>query len=236
MKKLLCLICILCVLILPACKSESKEDIMEDENITQNETETNTDENGEQDEDELDLDEIIDQESIVKLLQKGAETNEVSYQLTYISGEASMDSQYWQKGDLIKIVSDSPEGTVITIYDNDEVITYYPDEKTGFRYIQDYDNEFTSDYINVGDQYFDGVSYTFIENSSFHGEKCIVVTMIDSYDNENKLWISTQYGIVIKFEGFDEGGEFTSEVKDIKIGGIPDSTFDIPTDIIFEDE
>lgn len=242
MKKILCIVFILCIVLLPGCKSKTEDNVSneidnQDEIINEEEIQTETETETSDNEEEITPpDEIIDEESIIKLLQKGAATNEISYDLLFTSEGLSMTSKYWKKGDKEKIESDTSEGIFVTIYDKDEVISYYPSEKTGERYTQYYDDYSSGNVNEVGDQYFKNVAYKFIENGTFDGEKYILVSMEDAYGSESKLWISTNYGIILRYEGEDEGGEYISEVKNISTNNISDDTFEVPSDIIIEDE
>lgn len=225
---------------MPGCKSKTETD--DTQQVIDNHTESDTqeDSNTQKDDDvssngdNTNSNEVIDQDSILDLLEMGSKINEISYDLTYTSGDMTMESKYWQKGNLVKIENDSLEGKVVTIYNEDEIITYYPDEKIGSRYTR-FDDGFGTENINVSVQYLNGNDYSFVENTSVNGEKCIVVNMTDEYNIKSKLWISTKYGIITKVQSSDEGGQFVSEIKNISTKTVSDSSFNVPEDIQFED-
>lgn len=240
MKKLILIVCIISIIFIGGCKS-SQSELTDDENTTINgveQTETSNDqEESENEQDEIKVEDLINQENIEELLMLGIEIDEISYVITFTSEENVVQSEYWQKGNLVKTIDfDASKGNVVTIYGENEMVVYYPDTKIGYKYPLDDIIDFAYDSMAVTEDYFIDTTYTFIENSKFDGKKCIVVKMLDADSNESKLWIGTENGLILKVEGYDEGGKFTSEITNVKIGNISKDTFVVPNDIIFEQE
>jgi outer membrane lipoprotein-sorting protein len=63
-----------------------------------------------------------------------------------------------------------------------------------------------------------------------NGKSCLVVEY-STEAGKTKMWIWKDYGFPIKTESTTAQGTYTSEVKNIEFGDIPDSTFELPAGV-----
>lgn len=155
----------------------------------------------------------------------------MSFDFTVTSGDEKTAGKAWVKGTRMKTEMTVEGAKMIYIYDSKsgDVITYFPDQnmamKTNFSkemggLIQnpaDYSNNAVSEDIKtVGKETIDGLS-------------CIVLNIVDKENKEEyKMWVSEKYGIPVRVECTDQNGKTVIEYKNIKVGVVQDSEFELP--------
>lgn len=168
----------------------------------------------------------------------------IYYEQTFTMSDQKSNIKTWYKGDIIKtnVIAEGTE--MITIIDSKtgDFITYNPIEKTGMKVnAKSEDSAFMPDSsmtdIASMDEQVDTTSYENLGKEKILGENCVVILSKDKESSDEvKMWVSEKYGIVMKMvsKGVD-GEEMTVEVTELKVGDIPSSDFEVPSDIVIEE-
>ncbi len=166
------------------------------------------------------------------------------YEQTFTMADQQSKIKTWYKGDMIKtnVVAEGTEMINIIDSKTGDFITYSPIEKTGMKFnSKSEDSAFMPDTsmtdIASMDEQVDTSSYENLGKEKILGEDCVVILSKDKESSDEvKMWISEKYGIVMKMisKGVD-GEEMTVEVTDLKVGDIPSSDFEVPSDIVIQE-
>lgn len=170
-------------------------------------------------------------DDVSAIFAKAATISSMSFDFTVTSDEGKMTGKACVKGTKMKTETTVEGEKMIYIYDSKsgDVITYFPEQnmamKTNFSkemggLIQipaEYsDNTASEDIKTVGKETIDGLS-------------CIVLNIVDKENKEEyKMWVSEKYGIPVRVESTDENGKSVIEYKNIKVGSVQDSEFELP--------
>lgn len=170
-------------------------------------------------------------DDVSAIFAKAATISSMSFDFIVTSDEGKMTGKACVKGTRMKTEMTVEGEKMIYIYDSKsgDVITYFPEQnmamKTNFSkemggLIQspaDYsDNAASEDIKTVGKETIDGLS-------------CIVLNIVDKENKEEyKMWVSEKYGIPVRVESTDENGKSVIEYKNIKVGSVQDSEFELP--------
>lgn len=165
----------------------------------------------------------------------------LSYTQTVTMGTETTTMRIWIKGELYKTETtmDGIEVVSINDFENEEFITYYPQEKSGVRFISSFDESmFDEDYLDADgfEDQVDTENYEFVGRETINGERCYVVITRDLETLETvKMWVSEKYGIPMRIEVKDVeyGEDYILEVRDIS-EGVSDREFEVPSDIIIQ--
>ncbi len=181
-----------------------------------------------------------------ELFKKGATTFKggIYYAQTFTMTDQQSQMKTWQKGDKIKssIIADGDEMINIIDSKTGDFITYSAVEKTGMKFSSESgDGAFMPDSsmtdISSIDEQVDTTTYENLGKEKILGEDCQVILSKDKETgDEVKMWVSEKYGILMKMisKGVD-GEEMTIEVTDLKVGDIPDTDFEVPSDVVIEE-
>lgn len=177
----------------------------------------------------------IDAAFIKSLLEKGAKVDGIVQDMTITAKGESVQSTLWKQGGKVKISSTVMGEKMVTIMDGTSIITYYPDQKTGTKFVRE-----KAKVPGLGgddpSESFDESTLTFLEKGEYDGQACYIVAAKNKeMGTSHKLWISKKLGMMVKVESTQtDGTVYTTEFKNIKTGKLPDSTFEVPADIKIE--
>lgn len=156
------------------------------------------------------------------------------YEMSTTSPDGTpFNGKCWLKDQNQKFESAGPDGaTVITIFLGKENISYVyePAKKQAIQqeFSKDMQEKFL-DVINTEDELDD--VYSSLKSSGsevIDGHKCLIFELNSQEGLHEKIWLSSEYGIPLKME-YEQGGQTgTTEIKNIKVGNIPDSAFELP--------
>lgn len=179
--------------------------------------------------------EVTDKDGILKLLGESPDVMKkgISYDYVMMVGEQqTMTSKFSYKGENIRMEGLDPSNPSLMITKGKELFIINPQEKTGFKM----STELEGDANPTGDvkpeESMDKDSLNVVGKEDVNGEPCyVVLTKNVADDSEMKLWLHQKYGIMMKMESQSSEGKVLIEVKNLKVGDIPDSLFEIPSDI-----
>ncbi|EQB20902.1 hypothetical protein UNSWDHB_1741 [Dehalobacter sp. UNSWDHB] len=183
-----------------------------------------------------------DQEVVSNLIMKGAGLREISYHLVTTNAGVSSESSVWFQDTKMKTDTTTNGQRMISIFnlEKGEIVSYRPGQNAAAKVnINEYkgnDNITPMDYSLALDTDENAdVSYQIIGTQTLNGLECKIISVTSGQGNY-KDWLSTKYGIVIKFELVQDGQTNTSEYTDIKVGAgsIPEGTFDLPKEIFIQ--
>jgi outer membrane lipoprotein-sorting protein len=177
-----------------------------------------------------------DEKAIISgLITKGQGIKEMSYDMFIIGAGLSFESQAWLKDNMLKTDYILNGQRIISVFDlaKDEVISYLPGDKIATKMkmeeYQGQDGTTPLDYT----QELAKTDFRLLGTETVNNLECMILKIIDVEGN-NKMWLSTAYGLVVKVEEEDlQGQGVTIEFKNINIGegSVFDNTFKIPEGI-----
>lgn len=183
-------------------------------------------------------DEVKDKDGILKLMS-GAKTmmeKGIYYESAMKVTDQEIVTKMWMKGGKLKTQSGVGENNFITIMGGDESVMYNPETKSGFKFKTgaNVPGAPAGGQSNDPEKNMDQSSIVYTGKGEVNGEPCYTFTTKDKNEGvEMKGWLHAKYGIVMKLEGKSKDGTYTMEVKNLKVGDVSDSEFQVPADITF---
>lgn len=153
--------------------------------------------------------------------------------VTSYPGEEAMTTRLWVKDGSRKLES-TPEGeTMVYLLQaaTQSSYIYFPESKMGMQL--DWDTAQTTPGGMFGDEYIAEIQAyqpIIVGEEMLDGKNCLVAQWTTE-GMEEKVWIWEEYGLPIRTEITMEGETSVTELKNIQIGGIADSEFELPDDI-----
>lgn len=171
--------------------------------------------------------------SLEDVFKKAALLKSYSYEMSMKSSMGSFKTQFWLQDDNMKTVSETPQGTAVTIVTKDKMITYDPGTKMGMSYKMDLSD--SEAFIDEQEQVTIDASKNFkiLSEETVNGYPCFVLNVSDEGMGEGKIWVSKEYGIMVKMivKEAATGENMEMNIKNIKVGSLPTDTFKVPSDI-----
>jgi outer membrane lipoprotein-sorting protein len=172
-----------------------------------------------------------EKEIISSLITKSQKIKEMSYDMLMIGAGLSFESKAWLKGNMLKTDSVLNGQRVISIFDltKGEVLSYLPGDniatKMKMEEYQGQDGTTPVDYT----QELAKADFRLAGTETVNNMDCKVLKII-SVEDSYKMWLSTEYGMVVKIEEGLQGQGVTVEFKNIEVGegSVADNTFKIP--------
>jgi len=176
----------------------------------------------------------VKQESVADLFAKGKNIPGMSYDFVMTGKDSNMTGAMWISGKKMKSEMTIEKNKMMTIIDSDAnvVYTYSQDQGVAFKMpinntmkTADTPDRFTKD-VDTG-------KVKILETTTYEGVKCKVVLIQDGDSKaQTKMWIREDYGVPIRVEVTDLGGEKTvMEYKNLKIGAQPANVFQLPAGV-----
>lgn len=173
-------------------------------------------------------------ETVLELISKGSQIDEMYYELVIIGAGLSSESKSWLKGTKMKIDTTVNGQRLVSIFNlpKGELISYMPEEKMAMRIkIEEYqgqDNITPIDYVNQ----LNKDEFVVVGTEKVNGMDCQVI-QIASGASLFKQWISIEHGVVVKVEENHDGQTSVLEFKNLKIGpgSVADDIFTLPQDL-----
>ena len=152
--------------------------------------------------------------------------------VTSYPGEEVVTARLWVKDGSRKLESTAEGETMIYLLQaaTQSSYIYFPGSKTGMQL--DWGTAQTTAEEMLGEQLTDLETYqpTIVGEEILDGKDCLV-TQWTTEGMEGKSWIWKEYGLPIRTEMTVEGETSVTELKNIQIGSIADSEFELPDDI-----
>lgn len=155
----------------------------------------------------------------------------ISYDYEMTAGGQVINSRYAYKNGDMRIEGNAGGAQTVTITKSDAIYILNMADKTGFKMPKSGD----SGAEGMGDlkpeETMDKDAVKIIGNEDLNGEPCVVFTTKDKVAGyEMKMWVHKKYGVMMKMEAESPEGKMKIEIKNLKVGDIPDSEFEIPAD------
>lgn len=171
--------------------------------------------------------------SLEDVFKKAALLKSYSYEMTVKSSMGSFKTQFWLQDDNMKTRAETPQGTAITIVNKGKMITYDLGTKMGMSYEMDLSD--SEAFIDEQEQIRVDASKNFkiLSEETVNGYPCFVLNVSDEDMGEGKIWVSKEYGIMVKMivKEAGTGENMEINIKNIKVGSVPADTFKVPADI-----
>jgi outer membrane lipoprotein-sorting protein len=219
-------------LILSGCSGESSNDSSTDseETVSQNEVVENPD-----------VAEPVEEGETGKVVLPEMPEN-YSYEIEMNGEGMKTNAKYWFQGDNYRMEMNSVEmgqNIVIISSEKDEAIyMYYPDMKMATKMSNDSDEAMESMMAFEPIEYEEDIldNYLNFEETTYDGQDAYYFELNDAdEESENgmtKVWISKDYGILLKMEHYMEGNlAYSASISNIEMGPFDDDLFTVPEDV-----
>jgi len=143
-------------------------------------------------------------------------------------------SRLWVKDGSTKMETTSEAGTTVYLMqaETQSAYLYFPEKKTGMQLEWDDTAQTTSGGM-FGDEYIAEIQANqpiIVGEEMLDGKNCLV-TQWTAEGMEEKVWIWKEYGLPIRTEITMGGETNVTEFRNIQIGNVADSEFELPDDI-----
>jgi outer membrane lipoprotein-sorting protein len=174
-----------------------------------------------------------DSEPVLKdLLGKGKALNEMSFDCETQVGEQKMLVKTWIKGKKVRSEMESPEagGKIINIIDSAAgvVYVYQPEQKMATKMDISMAQQDGSSSPQEDLEAMNPEKMKYVGKDTIDGKKCLVYEITEDNVGTSKVWLWEENGIPLRMEVISDGEKIVMEYRNIKIGGIPDSMFELP--------
>jgi outer membrane lipoprotein-sorting protein len=174
------------------------------------------------------------QETLGDLFTKGQNVEGISYDYVLsVNGTQTFNGKISIQGNKMRMESTVEGQNMIMIADGQSYISYNPDQKTAFKITADQTNQ-----TKTPDEYLKEAStetdkFKTLETTDYEGVKCRVISLEGANGQEQmKMWIREDYGIPVRVETVAvDGSKSVIEYKNLKIGTLPEDTFQLPADV-----
>ena len=171
--------------------------------------------------------------TLQEIMKNAKSEKSYSYEWVTESPMGTFTTLFYTDGENMKSITKMPQGESISVTTKDKTITYDPATKMGMSYtlsetdresIVEEQNQMSADEEEI---------YEVLGEETVNGYPCVILKSGVKDESDGKVWISKEYGIMIKMSAKDsESGQVIEmNCKNIKIGNIPADTFKVPSDI-----
>jgi len=174
--------------------------------------------------------------SAEELVAKGKAIKGMSfeYQMKIPGGEGDLTVKTWMKGQNIRTEMKNPagEGNVINIVNADKGVAYFyqPDQKMATKMdISQMKEDSNTPRDPMED--LDPVKMKSLGRETIDGKKCLIYEVAGQDNSSSKVWLWEEYGFPVKFEVVSSGETMVMEYKNIQVGDISDSMFELPAGV-----
>lgn len=176
------------------------------------------------------------EKSLEDLFKKAATFTSFSYEMETTSPMGTFTSQIWSEGENFKTVMKMPQGESVTIVTKGKTVTYDPASKMGMSYtLDDAGMEDISEEQNPLEYEApdDLAKLKILGEENVNGYDCYVIDTTDAGTSQGKIWLSKEYGVMIRMQMTDtaSGSVIEMNCKNLKFDAVPKGTFDVPKDI-----
>jgi len=178
-------------------------------------------------------------ESATELLAKGKKIEGMTCDYVLTTEGTTMQGKMWVQSDKVKQETSVQGQSMMMLYDGTTFYMYNPAEKMAIKYTasdMQGDGEDVDTPLDFTEEASDQ-AVTELETVNYEGQKCRVL-LVKEKDSEDevKMWVREDYGIPVCVEATDASGAKTViEYKNLEVGGIPASTFELPEGVQVQD-
>ena len=176
---------------------------------------------------------------VAAILAKSQKIDSMSFEYVIEDLNDRAEGKVWIKGSKTKNEITMEGQTVINIYDiaTGEIYTYIPQENMAF--LETIEPEMVGWYERPNNYYDDLEldSVKIVGTETIDGHKCKVMTYSNADEAvETKMWVSEEYGIPLRIEGYyEDGDKVVLEYKNLKVGPVSDDEFKLPDNVTIMD-
>ncbi len=167
------------------------------------------------------------------LLAKGKSINEMSFDSESRIGEQTMHAKTWIKANKMRSEIDNPEegGKIVNIIDNAAGVAYVylPEQKiaTKMDISMSQQDGSSSPQENLDAMKPEKMKY--IGKDTVDGKMCLVYEYTEDNAGTAKVWLWEENGLPLRIESIHGGEKAVMEYRNLKIEGVPDSMFELPS-------
>jgi len=179
-------------------------------------------------------DQTPDNEGILSLMADGQNVlkNGMSYDYIMTMGDIVTKSHFAFKGNNVRIEGLDAMNPSLMITKGEDLYIINPNDKTGFKMSAEADAGASLTGEVNPEENMDRDTMNILGRDVIDGELCYIIETANVVDgNAMKFWIHEKYGIVMRMESMANEGKILMEIKNLKVGDIPDSEFEIPAGI-----
>jgi hypothetical protein len=173
--------------------------------------------------------------SLSDILGKGADISTISYDMSMTVAGQNIITKVYQKNQKIREDMTMSGMTFIIIFNMDENVMYmyYPDQKMAMKQALDPSQipqgstEDTDAILNYNP--------TVVGTETIDGKVCTVITYDMPGEGSVKTWIWNDKGFPLRMEMNTSAGNTTIEFTNVDFSDIPDSMFQLPSDVTIQD-
>lgn len=184
--------------------------------------------------------EASENKEVVKLFEKAEKVKELSYDYVKTSGDKVEQGTIWTKDNLVKNQIDTEEVETIYFLDMDKMIShiYLPESKIAIK--NNVENP-EKESITRPHAYMSGMDLAntkVVETTTYEDQECKILSEVNSEGTEIlRMWFSTEKKFPIKVESnLDSDEKIVMEYKNIKTEKISKDLFELPEDVVVEDQ
>ncbi len=173
--------------------------------------------------------------SAEEIVAKGKAIKGLSFEIEMKGPEGELIKiKTWMKGENLRTEMEDPsgQGKVVTILNTKkgEAYLYQPEQNMATKIDI---NQMKGDPKAPQDpmEDLDPVKMKSLGKETVDGKKCIMYEVAEADNATSKVWIWEEYGVPVKMEMVVDGQKTVMEYKNIEVGDIPDSTFELPAEV-----
>ncbi len=174
--------------------------------------------------------EALLKEALKEMIAKSVNLEGIQYENVVTYQGVETVQKIWQAKGKMKISTTVEGNESITIVTEKDTITYDLATKQGVAY-SDGPQEDEEEMPNITEDEIG--NYKFISEETIDGEPCIVVSEASSDSSTSKIWMSKNYGIMMKAEMKDTASNvgMTLSIRNLKTFKPDSHFFEVPADI-----
>lgn len=175
-----------------------------------------------------------DKDGILSLMAGGQNVMKdgMSYEYILTMGDIVTKSRFAFRGNNVRIEGLDAMNPSLMITKGEDLYIINPKDKTGFKMSAEADAGASPTGEVNPEENMDPDTMNILGKDVIDGEPCYIVESANVVDgNAMKFWIHEKYGIVMRMESMSNEGKILMEIKNLKVGNIPDSEFEIPAGI-----
>lgn len=162
------------------------------------------------------------------ILGLGREIKNYSYEEVTVTGGETLTSLVAKKDQKMRREMTVADQTTVMYFDlgSGEIYTYMPSTKQAIKMSAVPDETENNEPLDETAGKIDPKT-KILGRETVNGEATVVVE-VTVENMKQKMWISVKYGLPMKIEAETPGGKITTEVRNLKVGGVTDADVTLP--------
>jgi len=172
-------------------------------------------------------------ESLTDILAKAKGVTSFKYDMVISSpGEETLTQKMWLKGKKMRMEGTIEGKSMVYLVDTDMQLAYiyFPAENTAMKIGLAKAKETAGESPTEQSESIIKYNPVTLGTEVLDGKSCLVIEYTTETESV-KMWLWKKYGFPIKTETTTDKGTTVLELKNIELGGIPDSMFELPAGV-----